>query len=224
MALWVLAGGWAFARLPPDGSAGLLLAGLWATLLVLRWLPWARWGWPVPRVAGLCCPAPQPRASDVGMGWMMGTLWWHAEGCLPGGVPAVSWVLLHAVSMAALAAVSARWLSPAWRQRLAPLALGLAGLLALLVRGDALWLLMLLLTLAWACEPASSGPLRPALARALMLLAGPLGLYVIHLQWPLLGPQAFVLPVAALGLAVIGFRVLSSPWHATRFFPSGGSA
>jgi hypothetical protein len=205
--LWVLAGGWAFDRLPPDGSAGLWLAGFWSVLLALRMLPWMRWGGQAPRFAGLCCPASQPRLSDVAMGWMMGTLWWHAEGCLGSAAPPVVWVGAHLLGMAALLLATPllmAHLSVAQRRGLAGAALLLGGVIAAraatplsLTPGLSLGV-MALLSLAWACEPTTRQP--PRTARLLLLAAGPLGLWLIHSRWPGTGPDALWQAIAALGL------------------------
>jgi hypothetical protein len=223
--LWVVAGGWALTRLPADGSAGLWLGALWAALLLLRWLPWTRWGWPVPRIAGLCCPAPQPRTSDIAMGWMMGTLWWHAEGCLGSSVPAAVGVVLHLLVMVFLAQAVRRLAAP-WQH---PLAVGSWGTVTVLLlcfgaAAQTLWLCMFLLTLAWACEPPGALPGHLALQRLLLLVGGPLGLWAIHLRWPLLGPDALVLPFLLLALLACVTGLLSVPRQAPRVLNSGGSA
>lgn len=223
--LWVAAGGWALMRLPPDGAAGLWLGVMWAGLLVLRWLPGSPLGWTLPRIAGLCCPTPRPRSSDVAMGWMMGTLWWHAEGCLGSSVPPAAGVALHLIGMGVLTQ-AARRLEPRVQGALALLAWAGLALLLLWVQDPApiLWLCMLLLTLAWACEPAGTLPGSLAVQRTLMLVAGPLGLGFIHLRWPLMGPDALLQPLLWLALAAIVCRVLSAPGQAVRVLNSGGSA
>lgn len=223
--LWVAAGGWALMRLPPDGAAGLWLGAMWAGLLLLRWLPGSPLGWTLPRIAGLCCPALQPRSSDVAMGWMMGTLWWHAEGCLGASVPPAAGVVLHLIGMGLLAH-AVRRLEPPRQRTLALLAWAVLALLLLWVRDAVpiLWLCMLLLTLAWACEPAGTLPGSLAVQRTLMLVAGPVGLGYIHLRWPLMGPDALLQPLLWLALAAIVCRVLSAPGQAGRVLNSGGSA
>lgn len=226
--LWVLAGGWAWDRLPPDGSAGVLLGAMWAALLVLRWLPWFRRGLWVPRIAGLCCPAPQPRLSDVAMGWMMGTLWWHADGCLGAALPATATVALHLAAMLALGQLST-WLAPVWQRGLACGAfVVMSALLAFTPdKTGVLWLCMLLLTLAWSCEPAGGLPGGVALQRALMLVCGPFGLWLIHLRWPVQGAQALLQPLALLALTALAVLVpglLSSSRRGARILDPGGMA
>lgn len=227
--LWVAVGGWAFERLPPDGSAGVVLGLTWAALLLLRWLPWARWGLPVPRIAGLCCPAPQPRLSDVAMGWMMGTLWWHADGCLGVRGPLLLWVLLHLAGMAALLVSTralARRLSGPQLQAVAAGAAALALLTLWLRPLDAFGTLavMGLFTLAWAMEPVQRSPGVASAAHGFMWLAGPPGLWLILAQWPTRGPDALWLALmllAAGGVLVwtahrLRMAFTSSPleiWH-----------
>jgi hypothetical protein len=223
--LWTLAGLWAFESCPPDGSAGLLLGGLWAALLALRWMPWTRWGMAVPRIAGLCCPAPQPRLSDVAMGWMMGTLWWHADGCLGGSWPATVLVALHLLVMLALGQCSA-WLSPGWQKKLAFTAFVLLTAWLLGAPGSigGLWVHMCLIVVLWAFEPVGELPGGPFWQRALMLLCGPLGLWFIHLRWPVAGGDALVQASAGLVLAGWVSVLLAASRRRARVLEFGGEA
>jgi hypothetical protein len=223
--LWVLAGAWALTHLPGDGSAGVHLGLMWAMLLFVRRWPWARWGLSLPRWAGLCCPAPQPRWSDVAMGWMMGTLWWHAEGCLGRQLPAAAGVAVHLGLMLALV-YGVRPLPAPWRAPLAR-ACWVAVAVLLLCWGtdpQTLWLCMLLLTLAWACEPVGSGAARVAWQRTPMLAAGPLGLWAIHWHWPVQGADALQAPLLLLSLLAGATALVPMPRATPQVFNSGGSA
>lgn len=223
--LWTLAGAWAFESLPPDGSAGLWLGGVWALLLVWRWLPGQRPGGGLARLAGLCCPAPQPRLSDVAMGWMMGTLWWHAEGCLSAGWPAAATVAGHLGLMLGLGHLAGR-LPPGWQRRCALGAWALMASSPLWTPAlpNPLWPCMLLLTLAWACEPAGTLPGRLSWQRAVLGLCGPLGLWLILARWPLHGAEALLQPLAQLALAAALVCVFHQAWRLVRLRHSGGPA
>ena len=222
MLCWLVAGAWALNRLPPDGSAGLLLGALWAAMLGLRWLPWARWGLPVPRVAGLCCPAAQPRVSDVAMGWMMGTLWWHAEGCLGAQNPVLVPVLLHLMAMALLLWLTAR--VPAWHRALS-LGASVLALGASWLGGQAAWLCMLLWTLVWACEPVQRWPVPVSVQRAGLLLCGPAGLWWLHVRWPEFGVEALTQGFGVLALLALVLHLRVPRTWGFRFSDSaGGSA
>lgn len=196
--LWVGVGGWAFERMPPDGRAGVLLAlGWWLLLITGR----SRLG------GGTCCPSPWPRWSDLAMGAMMGTLWWHADTCLAGAGPAALWVALHLGLMS-----TPLWITRPVRRRLSRhwahgeglglwlLMLGLA-LLAPTHAGAA-WALMATLSVIWALEPIRrSAPHPPRALRwslNLALLAGPVGLWALHQAWPTHGPTAFFHGLAGL--------------------------
>jgi|GEM_PF-2614316 len=231
--LWVVVGGWAFERLPPDGSAGMLLGLMWAAMLMLRWLPWARWGLPVPRIAGLCCPAPQARISDVAMGWMMGTLWWHTEACLGRSAPPTLWVGLHLLGMAALLVLlprALRPLTPAQRLGLSWCALAAAAALAILIAVAApahplpAVLAMGLLTMAWVCEPVVRARGPASLLGCSLLVSGPVGLWTIHQRWPTTGPDALWQAIVLLGLLGTLLGVLQRTRTGIRPYSLGGSA
>jgi hypothetical protein len=202
--LWVGVGGWAFERLAPDGRAGGLLAlGWWVLLMAGRW----RHG------AGACCPSPWPRGSDLAMGAMMGTLWWHADTCLAGAGPALLWVALHLGLMTAPFCVArsmrrrlSRHWNDGWGLGLWLLVLALS-LCAPDQPGAALGL-MAALSLAWALEPTRlRAPAQPHAVRwdlNLALLAGPIGLWALHQAWPTQGPTALFHGLAGLaGLAAL---------------------
>ena len=223
--LWTLAGHAAFEFLPPDGSAGALLGGLWAALLALRWLPWARWGRRAPSLAGLCCPAPQPRISDVGMGWMMGTLWWHADGCLGTAWPPAIMVGLHVLVMLALGQLASH-LTPSWQRAcaLGAFVLILTWPVWASATAQPLWLCMLLLTLAWACEPAGGLPGSMGGQRLLLALCGPPGLWLILGRWPLAGADALLQPLAVLALVALALACFNPSGRWVRVPDSGGRA
>ena len=215
--LWALAGLWAVESLPPDGSAGLLLAGLWAALLAWRWYSRARAGGLAARIAGLCCPSPQPRLSDVAMGWMMGTLWWHAEGCLNAMLPSAATVVLHLLLMIVLGQVAAV-LAPFWQRFLAWTAFALIAAWPLwsTAMANSLWPCMVLLTLAWVCEPAGGLPGSLSFQRALVSLCGPLGLWLILTRWPVAGPDALLQPMVVLALVALTFCSFRMAWRFIR--------
>lgn len=228
--LWVVVGAWAFHQLPPDGSAGLLLGGFWAALLALRHLPWTRWGVQVPSVAGLCCPAAQPRASDLGMGWMMGTLWWHTEACVGRLAPPTLWVGVHLLGMAALLVTLPRaqrlgsTLTPthlAWGALAT--ASALAAWLLTAPQPAVAWLAMVALTVAWVIEPPRRTPLGWP-EQGAWLLAGPLGLWLIHQRWPTAGPDALWQAVLVLGVGHTAWAWWQRTRHPTLTYPFGGSA
>ena len=223
--LWTLAGLWAVESLPPDGWAGLLLGGLWAALLVWRWRSRARPGSVAARIAGLCCPAPQPRVSDVAMGWMMGTLWWHADGCLAGVLPASATVALHLLLMLALGQLAAH-LHPSWQRGSALGAWALIATSPLWAPAvpNALWLCMLLLTIAWACEPAGGLPGSTNWQRATVLLCGPVGLWLILSRWPLAGADALLQPLAVLALLAWAWCLFNPSGRFIRIPDPGGRA
>ena len=223
--LWTLAGLWAIEFLPPDGSAGLLLGGLWAVLLAWRWHSRAPAGSLAARIAGLCCPAPQPRLSDVAMGWMMGTLWWHADGCLAGVLPAWATVALHLLLMLAMGQIATH-LHPSWQRGCA---LGAFALIASWpmwapALPNALWLCMLLLTIAWACEPAGGLPGSASWQRAMMALCGPVGLWFILSRWPVAGADALLQPLSALALLASALHLFKPSGRIVRNVGSGGRA
>ena len=223
--LWALAGLWAVESLPPDGTAGLLLGGLWAALLAWRWHSRTRAGGLAARIAGLCCPAPQPRISDVAMGWMMGTLWWHADGCLVGVLPAWATVALHLLLMLALGQLATH-LHPSWQRgsALAAFALIATSPLWAPAVANALWLCMLLLTIAWACEPAGGLPGSASWQRAIVALCGPVGLWFILSRWPVAGADALLQPLAALALIASALRLFNPSGRLIRIPDSGGRA
>ncbi len=223
--LGVAVGGWAFERLPPDGSAGLLLGGLWAALLLWRWMGRQRPASLAVRMAGLCCPAQQPRVSDVAMGWMMGTLWWHADGCLVGVLPAFATVALHVLLMLALGQIATH-LHPTWQRSCALAAWVLIAAWPLWSPAlpHALWLCMLLLTVAWACEPAGGLPGRELSQRAIVLLCGPLGLWFILSRWSVAGADALLQPLAVLALVASALHLFNHSWRFIRVPDSGGRA
>ena len=223
--LWALAGLWAAEFLPPDGSAGLLLGGLWAALLAWRWHSRAPSGSLAARIAGLCCPAPQPRLSDVAMGWMMGTLWWHADGCLAGMLPAWATVALHLLLTLALGQFATH-LHPSWQRGGAVAALALIAIWPLwaVALPNALWLCMLLLTVAWACEPAGGLPGSTSWQRAIAALCGPLGLWFILSRWPVAGADALLQPLAVLALIALALRLFKPSSRLIRIPDSGGRA
>lgn len=223
--LWTLAGLWAVEFLPPDGSAGLLLGGLWAALLAWRWHSRAPAGSLAARIAGLCCPAPQPRLSDVAMGWMMGTLWWHADGCLAGVLPASATVALHLVLMLALGQLATH-LNPSWQRACALWAFALIATSPLWAPAvaNALWLCMLLLTVAWACEPAGALPGNGPWHRATVALCGPVGLWLILSRWPVAGADALLQPLAVLALIALALRFFNPSGRLIRIPDSGGRA
>jgi len=210
-AMWIFAGLWAMASLPPDGSAGLLLGAMWAALLLLRWLPWSQWSMRPPRIAGLCCPAARPRVSDVAMGWMMGTLWWHTEGCLTALLPSAATVVLHLLLMLVLGQVAAA-LAPFWQRFLACTAFALIAAWPLwsTAMANSLWPCMALLTLAWVCEPAGRLPGSLFFQRALVSLCGPLGLWFILTRWPVAGPDALLQPMVVLALMALTFSATTA--------------
>jgi hypothetical protein len=223
--LWTLAGLWAHEFLPPDGSSGLLLGGLWAALLAWRWNSRAPAGSVAARLAGLCCPAPQPRLSDVAMGWMMGTLWWHADGCLAGVLPAWATVALHLLLMLALGQLATH-LHPSWRRGCAAVAFALIAIWPLwaTVPSNLLWLCMLLLTVAWACEPAGGLPGRMNCQRATLALCGPVGLWFILSRWPVTGADALLQPLALLALMALALRLFKPSGRLVRIPDPGGRA
>ena len=213
--LWVGLGGWAFERLPPDGQAGVWLALGWLALLLRARLTHGR---------SPCCPTPLPRWSDLAMGLMMGTLWWHAHACQIGTGPAAQWVALHLGLMAAPLCMT-----PALRQRLSRgwahglgaglwlLALALA--VAAPTHAGAGLGLMGVLSLAWATEPVRRSARWPAGQpgwRDAAMLAGPGGLWWVHQAWPTAGPAALWQVLAALaGLAgLASMAALAARAHA----------
>lgn len=200
--VWVLVGAAALNWLPPDGSAGVVMAILWCLLWALC-RPAHEGAWRAGAV-GLCGAHGQTRPSDWAMGWMMGTLWWHTQGCLLQGWPPQALVLIHLLAMALMVVAVQRMREPlqSW--------LALAGwtlaALAPLLGGEAVQSLVLMagVTLAWSAQtgPQQVRPLRASLL-GLAFLPGPLGLIWIHAQWPtqggaVLGQALWLLAVSVL--------------------------
>lgn len=230
--LWVGVGGWAYERLPPDGRAGLPLALGWLVLLLLAQSQ---------QRGAACCPAPRPRWSDLTMGLMMGTLWWHADGCLTGAGPAALWVALHLAFMAAplcLPQPLRQRLSRHWRHGLGLvlwlLVFGLA--VSTPTRPETVLALMAALSLVWVLEPvhwrgSAVSHLRGLRwATGLALLAGPLGLWWVHQAWPVQGPVvlwwglAWLAAAAAFvqcGVAITCFKGALSQTRVARDLQTG---
>jgi len=202
---WLGAGAWVHAHFAPGGQGGLWLALFWMTLWGLRWL--ALRGLLPALLGDLACPcrAPRPGPADLAMGWMMGTVWLHADLCLALGLPLWATVLLHAALMA---------LVPLGLQRLprvrawavsVPLLLVLAGALlvwagtSVAAMAASTWLV----AWAWALPRAPMAPLRGA--SVLTLCMGPPVLWALHVYWP--QHAAPLLGGALCGLGLLGWRL-----------------
>ena len=220
---WAGAGWATMMWLPPDGSAGWWLAAMWMAALLWRWLrPAPTWtlAW---LVQGWCCPASAPRMSDVAMGWMMGTLWWHAAGCLSGALPTELAVAVHLALMLAVGQWAHNWPveNKRWCATLAFAAMGLAPVWAPWI-ANPLWIGMGLLTLAWACEPTDEHGAHPRRERLFFLVVGPGGLVLILQLWPTHGPDAWWAAASALSLAAWIRRFFRARPTSLRISPFGG--
>ena len=206
---WTMLGAVCFQALPPDGSAGWVLASAWAVAgLWMSWLaqrPESRARW------SLCCDEPGTLVSAVAMGWMMGTLWWHAQSCA-GALSAPGWVAVHAAGMALAGTVVRPW-SQVWTAAQRRTAVWLAALGVLALLAESAWapaqsglepwrglMAMALVTGAWAVEPASARRQGP---RWLLAGLGPLGLWFIHQAWLSQGPEALWRALQVWAVAVL---------------------
>lgn len=124
---------------------------------------------------------------------------------------ALLWVVLHLAGMAVLLGCTRAWACRLSRLQLQALATGVASLAlwcAVLWPADAWRTLgvMVLWTLAWTLEPAHRFPgsaATAATARCMMLLSGPLGLWLILSQWPTRGADVLWLALTMLSAATV---------------------
>jgi hypothetical protein len=85
------------------------------------------------------------------------------------------------------------------------------------------WLAMVALTVAWVIEPPRRTPLGWP-EQGAWLLAGPLGLWLIHQRWPTAGPDALWQAVLVLGVGHTAWAWWQRTRHPTLTYPFGGSA